>query len=134
MVHAGRTVTVETADTTWRIYHELLTEVARPTTKNIARTTAQNRKVDLSPPARLRRLSTCGIARENGATLIHHEHVEPAEALDKTRDAAALWSVGYVRAAELVDAACDLLVTEHDGPTLAMLAGVHTSHADEDCS
>jgi hypothetical protein len=29
MVHAGRTVTVETADTTWRIYHddELVTEV-----------------------------------------------------------------------------------------------------------
>jgi transposase InsO family protein len=39
MVHAGRTVTVETADTTWRIYHgdELLTEVARTTSKNVAR-------------------------------------------------------------------------------------------------
>ncbi|WP_084557337.1 IS481 family transposase [Couchioplanes caeruleus] len=39
MVHAGRTVTIETADTTWRIYHdgELLTEVARTTSKNIAR-------------------------------------------------------------------------------------------------
>jgi hypothetical protein len=36
MVHAGRTVTV---DTTWRIYHgdELLTEVARPTAKPLAR-------------------------------------------------------------------------------------------------
>jgi hypothetical protein len=39
MVHAGRTVTVETTDTTWRIYHddELLTEVARTTSKNVAR-------------------------------------------------------------------------------------------------
>jgi len=39
MVHAGHTVTVEAADTTWRVYHgdELLTEVARTTTKNIAR-------------------------------------------------------------------------------------------------
>ncbi|WP_412740792.1 IS481 family transposase [Krasilnikovia sp. MM14-A1259] len=39
MVHAGRTVTIETGDTTWRIYHgdELLTEVARTTSKNIAR-------------------------------------------------------------------------------------------------
>jgi hypothetical protein len=67
---------------------------------------------------------------EKALPVIHHEHVEPAEALDRTRDAAALWSVGYVRATELVDAACDLLVTDHDGPTLAMLAGVHTSHAD----
>ena len=39
MVHAGRIVTVETADTTWRIYHgdELLTEVPRTTSKNVAR-------------------------------------------------------------------------------------------------
>jgi hypothetical protein len=39
MIHAGRTVTVETADTTWRVYYrdELLTEVARTTTKNVAR-------------------------------------------------------------------------------------------------
>jgi hypothetical protein len=35
MVHAGRTVTVETADNTFRVYHgdELLTEVARTTIK-----------------------------------------------------------------------------------------------------
>jgi hypothetical protein len=35
----GRAVTVETADTTWRIYHgdELLTEVARTTTGTISR-------------------------------------------------------------------------------------------------
>jgi transposase InsO family protein len=39
IAHAGRTVTVETADTTWRIYHEheLVAEVARTTTKKIAR-------------------------------------------------------------------------------------------------
>jgi hypothetical protein len=38
MVHAGRTVTVETSDTTWRIYDgdELLTEVPRTSTKPIA--------------------------------------------------------------------------------------------------
>ena len=39
MVHAGRTVTVESADRTLCVYHggELLAEVARTTTKNIAR-------------------------------------------------------------------------------------------------
>lgn len=39
MVHAYRTVTVETANTTWRIYNgdELLTEVALTTSKNVAR-------------------------------------------------------------------------------------------------
>jgi hypothetical protein len=39
MVHAGRTVTVESADHTFRVYHgdELLTEAARTTTKPIAR-------------------------------------------------------------------------------------------------
>jgi hypothetical protein len=39
MVHAGLTVTVEAADHTFRVYdgNELLTEVARTTTKNLAR-------------------------------------------------------------------------------------------------
>ena len=39
MAHAGRTVAVETADTTFRVYDgdELLTEVARTTTRPIAR-------------------------------------------------------------------------------------------------
>jgi hypothetical protein len=39
MIHAGRTVTVETGDTTWRVYHrdELLAEVARTNTKPVAR-------------------------------------------------------------------------------------------------
>jgi hypothetical protein len=64
--------------------------------------------------------------------VIHHEDVKAAEARDRARDAAALWSVGYVRAAELVEAACDLLVTRHDGPSLAMLAGVHARNADEE--
>ncbi|WP_097322941.1 hypothetical protein [Paractinoplanes atraurantiacus] len=56
--------------------------------------------------------------------------MEPAEAADRARDAAALWSVGYVTSAELVEAACDLLVTGHDGTTLAMLAGVRSRDAD----
>ena len=39
MVHVGRTVTGETADTTFRVYHggELLTEVARTTTRPVLR-------------------------------------------------------------------------------------------------
>jgi len=39
IVHAGRTLTVEAADSTWRIYDDdgLLAEVARTTTKTIAR-------------------------------------------------------------------------------------------------
>jgi hypothetical protein len=39
IAHAGCTLTVETADTTWRIYDadERVAEVARTTTKNIAR-------------------------------------------------------------------------------------------------
>jgi hypothetical protein len=39
MAHAGLTVTVEAADHTFRVYHgdELLTEVARTSTKQIAR-------------------------------------------------------------------------------------------------
>jgi hypothetical protein len=39
MVHAGRTVTVESVDHTFRVYDgdELLTEVARTTTRPIAR-------------------------------------------------------------------------------------------------
>jgi hypothetical protein len=39
MVHAGRTLTVEAGDVTWRVYDEdgLLAEVARTTTKSVAR-------------------------------------------------------------------------------------------------
>jgi hypothetical protein len=53
MLHAGRTVTVESAEHTFRVYDsdELLTEVARTTTKNIAR--LKVRKPE--PPRRARR-------------------------------------------------------------------------------
>jgi hypothetical protein len=39
LAHAGRTLTVEAADTTWRIYDDdrLVAEVARTSTKDIAR-------------------------------------------------------------------------------------------------
>ncbi len=39
MVHAGRPVTVEAGNTTWRSYHgdQLLTEVARTSTESTAR-------------------------------------------------------------------------------------------------
>jgi hypothetical protein len=39
IVHAGQTLTVEAADATWRIYdeHGLIAEVARTTTKPVAR-------------------------------------------------------------------------------------------------
>ena len=53
-------------------------------------------------------------------------------ALGRMQVAAALWSVGQVSAAEMVDLACELLVTGFDGFNLAMLAGVHARHADED--
>jgi hypothetical protein len=61
-----------------------------------------------------------------------HDPVETADALARMRDAAALWSVGYATAAELIDAACDLLATGQDGPNLAILAGVHSRQADEE--
>jgi hypothetical protein len=48
------------------------------------------------------------------------------------REAAALWSVGYVTAAEVVEAACDLLVASYDGRALCMLAGVSRRRADEE--
>jgi hypothetical protein len=52
IVHAGRTLTVEAADTTWRIYDEdgLVAEVARITTKPVARF-----KVHKPEPPRVRR-------------------------------------------------------------------------------
>jgi hypothetical protein len=58
MVHAGRTGSVETGDTTWRIYHgdELLTEVARTTTKNIARFKARKPE----PSRRAARIDSTG--------------------------------------------------------------------------
>jgi transposase InsO family protein len=58
MVHAGRAVTVETGDTTWRIYHgdELLTEVARTTPKPVARFKARKPE-----PARRTRAAQPGL-------------------------------------------------------------------------
>ena len=71
-------------------------------------------------------------SREMAADVTHHEPVDRGEALARMRDAAALWSVNYVTAAEVVDAACDLLVAGYDGFTLAMLAGVHARNAEEE--
>jgi len=58
--------------------------------------------------------------------------VDSDTALGRMQVAAALWSVGQVSAAEMVDLACELLVTGFDGFNVAMLAGVHARHADED--
>ncbi|MEV8504537.1 hypothetical protein AB0368_06850 [Actinoplanes sp. NPDC051475] len=58
--------------------------------------------------------------------------MERDEVLTRMHNAAALWSVGHVTAAELVDVACDLLIAGFDGLNLAMLAGVHVRHADEE--
>jgi hypothetical protein len=55
-------------------------------------------------------------------------------AAGRMRDAVALWSVGDLNAAEIVIAACDLLVAGHDGPGLRMLAAVPFRHADEEVS
>jgi hypothetical protein len=47
------------------------------------------------------------------------------------RDAVALWYVDQGSAADIVRAACDLLVAGLDGPGLCMLAAVSIRHADE---
>ncbi len=54
------------------------------------------------------------------------------EALANMRDAAALWSVGYITAAEVVRNACDLLAAGHDGPNLRILAAVPFRNADQE--
>jgi hypothetical protein len=53
--HAGRTVAVEQADTTFRIYDgdQLLTEVTRSTTKPIARFKARKPEPPRRPPTTL---------------------------------------------------------------------------------
>lgn len=48
------------------------------------------------------------------------------------QEAATLWSVGQVPAAQIVDLACELLVAGFDGPNLAVLAGVHARNADDE--
>ncbi|WP_249997643.1 hypothetical protein [Actinoplanes sp. M2I2] len=54
------------------------------------------------------------------------------DALERMRLAAALWSVEGDDAAELVDAACALLVAGHDGDNVAILAGVMRKDAEEE--
>jgi hypothetical protein len=71
-------------------------------------------------------------AGEKSAATIDHVPVEPAEALNRMRESAAFWSVRKADATELIDAACELLVTGHAGTHLAMLAGVHSRNADEE--
>ncbi|GGN98524.1 hypothetical protein GCM10010112_91540 [Actinoplanes lobatus] len=64
--------------------------------------------------------------------VIHDGWMERDTALVRMQEAAALWSVGQVTAADLVSLACELLVTGFDGKNLAMLAGVHARNADEE--
>jgi hypothetical protein len=49
------------------------------------------------------------------------------------RDAAALWSVGHVAAAEVVEVAYALLVAGYDGPAVCMLAAESLRHATLAC-
>lgn len=64
--------------------------------------------------------------------LSHHDRVDHNQALARLREGAALWSVDYITAADIVEIACDLLVAGQDGPTLRMLAAVPFRHADEE--
>jgi hypothetical protein len=52
IVHAGRTLTAEAADTTWRIYDDdgLLAEVARTSTRPVARFKVHKPEPPRSPP------------------------------------------------------------------------------------
>ena len=54
IVHAGQTLTVEAADTTWRIYDDdgLVAEVVRTTTKPVARFKVHKPEPPRQPPAR----------------------------------------------------------------------------------
>jgi hypothetical protein len=53
-------------------------------------------------------------------------------ALFRMRESVGLWYVGQSSAADLVYAACDLLVAGLDGPSLRMFAAVSVHHADDD--
>lgn len=64
--------------------------------------------------------------------MIHDGRVERDTALIQMQEAAALWSVGQVTAADLVSLACELLVVGFAGMNLAVLAGVHARNADEE--
>ncbi|GHG93905.1 hypothetical protein [Streptomyces rubradiris] len=50
----------------------------------------------------------------------------------RLQDRAALWSVGEIRATDVVTAACDALVAGLDGPALRMLAACTRAEADHD--
>ncbi|MEV1121101.1 hypothetical protein AB0I91_39115 [Actinosynnema sp. NPDC049800] len=56
----------------------------------------------------------------------------PGIDLSTMRDAVALWNVDQGSAADVVRAACDLLVAGLDGPALCTLAAVSSHHAGED--
>lgn len=64
--------------------------------------------------------------------VVHHVTMSPAVDLSTMRHAVALWHVGQGSAADIVRAACDLLVAGLDGPELCILAAVSFRHADEE--
>jgi hypothetical protein len=58
--------------------------------------------------------------------------VDREAALSKLSDAVALWSVGQTNAADVVFAACDLLVAGEDGLAVAELAAVSVRAAEDE--
>jgi hypothetical protein len=62
----------------------------------------------------------------------HHHLVNREDAATELRNAAALWSVGYLSAADIVAVACDGLVAGLDGSALRMLAAVPYRNADNE--
>jgi len=52
--------------------------------------------------------------------------------IDALCDKTLLWGVGFVNAADVVRAACDVLAAGLGGMAMAMLAGVHLRRADEE--
>jgi hypothetical protein len=57
--------------------------------------------------------------------------VGPNQTLAELGDAAVVWSVGYITAADLVRIACELLVAGRDGAALRMLAAVPFRNDEE---
>jgi hypothetical protein len=62
----------------------------------------------------------------------HHRLVNRDDAAMELGNAAALWSAGYLSAADVVRAACDGLVAGLDGSALRMLAAVPYQNADDE--
>ena len=52
------------------------------------------------------------------------------DVIDALYDKALLWGLGFVNAADVVRAACDVVAAGHGGMAMAMLAGVHLRSAD----